>query len=302
MDIDKLKIFLKVAQYGSFKRVADEEFRSQRAVSKQIKQLETELGVTLFWRRANQITLTPQGKFFRSSAQDIVNNYTKALGELKDYNQEMHQSLRVGYFSAFEQRLLKDAVYDLKQKSPDLQLTVREESNEHITQSVRTGNMDAALSINYGNLEPEMTSGTDYQVIFTGEMVMGVSTLNQLSDQDYLSPQDLLNDKPILYYSPESSTFLLESFLASMPFITNFERIQRVTSVEQMQLLVSLDQAFAFYPAGLLNEELMTIDSHIKLLPVHESIQRYEIIIIYRKDNDNPALKNLLKSLDEKRL
>lgn len=297
MDIDKLKTFLQVAQYGSFKQAANKEFLSQRAVSKQITQLETELGITLFWRRANRITLTPQGKFFLSSAQDMVNNYTKAIADLQTFNQQAHQTLKVGYFSAFEERLLRPALYTLKEQDADLYLSIREESNEHLVQSVRLGNLDAALSIRYGhselNLEPSLTAVT----IFHGEMVMGVSTLNPLSKRPYLVTSDLVT-KPILYYSPETSTFLLESFLASMPFIADHERVRRVTSIEQMQIMVALDQAFAFYPAGLLDDSLLTTDSHIHLLPVHETNQQgYDILVIYPRKNENPALKKFLTLL-----
>jgi len=68
LDINLLKTFLSVVQLGSFSKVADKEFLSQRAVSKQISKLEADLGVALFTRNANQIQLTPQGKFFFSSA------------------------------------------------------------------------------------------------------------------------------------------------------------------------------------------------------------------------------------------
>ncbi len=77
-------------------------------------------------------------------------------------------------------------------------------------------------------------------------MVMGVSTLNPLSKHSVLTAQDL-STLPILYYSPETSTFLLESFMASMPFLDDYSRIHRVTSTEQMDILVALNQAFAFY-------------------------------------------------------
>lgn len=297
MDIEKLKIFLKVSQYGSFKKVAELEFKSQRAISKQVKQLETDLGVTLFFRKANRITLTPQGQFFLSVAQDMVNNYSNALSELQEFNQQAHQSLRVGYFSAFEEKLLRSGLYKLKKANPTLHLTIREQSNEHLTQSIIAGNLDTALSIDYGRKSANNGPHLQTKTIFSGEMVMGISTLNPKSHKDALLPADLQTEKPILYYSPESSTFLLESFLASMPFITNYERIQRVTSVEQMGLLVAMDQAYAFYPAGLLNEDLLVGDSHIKLLPVRQApSQGYEIVMMYREDNDNPALANLLEA------
>ncbi|GEO74259.1 transcription regulator [Levilactobacillus namurensis DSM 19117] len=293
MDIDKLKTFLQVAQYGSFKQAAVKQYRSQRAISKQITQIETELGVTLFWRHANRITLTPQGRFFQSSAQDMVNNYTQTLADLQAFNQQARRTLQVGYFSAFEERLLRQALFQMKKRDPNLYLTLREESNEHLVESVRNGSLDAALSINYGQAPTLSSPELATQPIFSGEMVMGVSTLNPLSQQKFLTPADLAG-KPVLYYSPESSTFLLESFQARMPFMVDNQQIKRVTSVEQLQMAVALDQAMAFYPAGLLDQSLMTVDSHIVLLPVHQAPrQDYEIVVIYRRGNPNPTLADL---------
>ncbi|WP_404814658.1 LysR family transcriptional regulator [Secundilactobacillus malefermentans] len=296
LDINLLKTFLSVVQLGSFSKVADKEFLSQRAVSKQISKLEADLGVALFTRNANQIQLTPQGKFFFSSAQDIVNNYSTAVSELNQMNQQSPETLRLGYFSAFEKQLLENALLPVVANHPNLHLTVREESNEHLTESVSNGSLDAALSISYGRPALAPTSRLTEKPIFQGKMVMGVSNLDPLSQQTALSPADLA-DKSILYYSPESSTFLLESFLASVPFITNFEQIKRVTSLEQMALLVSLNQAFAFFPQGLIagtNQEL----ANLTLLPISDSkSQTYQIVVIYNTENKNPNLKRFLKTL-----
>ncbi len=150
MDLNRLKTFLKVAQYGSFKQVADENFITQRAVSKQMRQLEDELNVTLFHRGKNKVTLTPEGHRFISSAQDIVNNYTTALNDLHR-SISSDQMLRVGYFSVFEKKLLQNALYSLLKVNPKLSLAIREGSNEHLTESVRNGSLDLALSISYGS-------------------------------------------------------------------------------------------------------------------------------------------------------
>lgn len=64
MDIEQLKNFLAAAQLGSFQRVADQQFISQRTVSKQMTSLEDELGVQLFFRGPNKITLTNAGTYF----------------------------------------------------------------------------------------------------------------------------------------------------------------------------------------------------------------------------------------------
>lgn len=83
MDIDKLETFLIVAKYGSFRAAAQKEFLSPRAVSKQMNQIEAELGVKLFERKKNRTNLTPYGNDFIVTAQDIVNSYKTAITKLK---------------------------------------------------------------------------------------------------------------------------------------------------------------------------------------------------------------------------
>lgn len=211
--------------------------------------------------------------------------------------QHSPQVLRIGYFSAFEQNLIRDTLFQMKRNNPSLHLVIREESNEHLTRSVKMGNLDAALSINYGQHAKITDNDLTVNKIFQGEMVMGISTLNPLSKQKCLHPDDL-KGKDILYYSPESSTYLLESFLASVPDVVDSEHVKRVTSVEQMHFLVSVNQAFAFYPAGLLDDSFLSTNNHIKLLPLEErTSQTYEIVLMSRTGNQNPVLNELLRQL-----
>ncbi|WEE35593.1 LysR family transcriptional regulator [Lactiplantibacillus paraplantarum] len=294
MDLDRLQTFLKVVQYGSFQQVAAHEYRSQRTVSKQMTQLENELQVTLFERGHNKIQLTPQGRLFWASAQDIVNNYTTALTELHQFATPTNQVLRVGYFSAFEQQLLMNALYALKKKYSALQLIIRQGSNEHLTQQVADGALDLALSISYGR--PAITAATKLKAvpIYHNQMVIGVSRLNPLSELAELPPS-ALTTLPILYYSPESSTFLLESFLASTPFIHNYNQIRRVASAEQMHLLVALNQAFAFYPAGLVSPES---DTQVAYLPIADGVQQgYDIVALFNETKSSLLLRQLIQMM-----
>ena len=73
MDTEQLKNYLAVAQLGSFQKVADQKFISQRTVSKQMANLEDELGVQLFFRGPNKVTLTNAGNYFVQRATELLN-------------------------------------------------------------------------------------------------------------------------------------------------------------------------------------------------------------------------------------
>lgn len=292
MDLEHLHLFLEVAQYGSFKQVADRHYISQRAVSKQIRQLEAELGVTLFQRKANTIVLNTQGQFFWGEAQDIVNHYNNALNELHGLDHLSSQTLQVGYFSVFESQLLKNNIRQLKQHHPNIHVTIREESNEHLINSIHHGSLDIAYSIEYGQTVLPDADNLTVLPIFSGQMVLGISRDNPLAQRAAIALADL-KQMPILYYSPESSTFLLESFLATIPQGQQTEHVQRVGSIEHMLLLVELNQAVAFFPAGLLATDSLDT-SDIVYKPFDLDSQGYKIVLVYDPQNRNPALRQLL--------
>ena len=83
MNIDNLKCFILVADNLSFARAAEELYISQPAVTKQINNLEQELGITLFIRSTRHVELTQAGMQFYKDAKDIVVKSEIAVNKLK---------------------------------------------------------------------------------------------------------------------------------------------------------------------------------------------------------------------------
>src|SRR5919206_751589 len=72
MDFDQLETFLEVARHASFSRAAEKRFRTQPAVSSQIRALEEEIGAKLFDRSGGKVALTAAGKAFQKYAEDTI--------------------------------------------------------------------------------------------------------------------------------------------------------------------------------------------------------------------------------------
>src|SRR6266704_7189980 len=72
MDFDQLEIFLEVARLSSFSRAAEKRFRTQPAVSSQIRALEEEVGARLLDRSGGKVSLTASGKLFQKYAEDTI--------------------------------------------------------------------------------------------------------------------------------------------------------------------------------------------------------------------------------------
>ncbi|HET9087609.1 MAG TPA: LysR family transcriptional regulator [Acidobacteriaceae bacterium] len=85
MDFEQLKAFLEVARNASFSRAAEKLFRTQPAISAQIRALEEEIGARLFDRAGGRVTLTAAGKLFMEYAEDALQarrNIVRALAEM----------------------------------------------------------------------------------------------------------------------------------------------------------------------------------------------------------------------------
>ena len=72
MDFDQLETFLEVARHASFSRAAERRFRTQPAISSQIRALEEEVGAKLFDRSGGKVALTGAGKIFQQYAEQML--------------------------------------------------------------------------------------------------------------------------------------------------------------------------------------------------------------------------------------
>src|SRR5512142_2183229 len=86
MDFDQLETFLEVAKHSSFSRAAERRFRTQPAISAQIRALEEEVGAKLLDRSGGKVSLTAAGKLFQRYAEEALASRRSALaavGELE---------------------------------------------------------------------------------------------------------------------------------------------------------------------------------------------------------------------------
>lgn len=280
MTDNQLRIFMAVSELGSFKQVADQHFISQRAVSKQMRRLEDELGVALFQRQANKITLTAAGKFFKSRCQSLLSIMTDTNEQLRHFTAHSMGHLSVGYFSPFDSILLRKAMYQL---SRDIDFIVSEESVEHLISDVLMGNLDCAFVMdNYGFSHNFAAMGLHELTVLGTKMLIGVSTDYHFQDNVSL---DFIKRSPIIYYSNEESTYLKRAFVSSLGLAFDGLNIHRVLSYEQLQLLVGTGQAISFYPDRLL-EKFYNINDHIAYLPIaNANTQTTKFKLIYKSVN-----------------
>ena len=289
MNFTQLNTFITVVETGSFQKAAATQYISQRAVSQSIGKLENELGFKLFERGKNKISITSQGQEFFLKTKEILHSFSVEINSLRHEVATTYQELKVGYFSPFEGALLLQKIFDANQKQPELKIKITEESIEHLISDVSLGILDLAFILDYGEQE-FLTKNLTNKSIFQSKMVIGVSKLDPLSSGSVF-PLTALKEKPILYYGPEKTNYLKHAFLATLPEAYQNLPVARISTIEQMQILVSSNQANAYYPDGLLQPSNSPSEK-IEYLPLegNSSAQNYHVQAIYQKKTEKKKL------------
>src|ERR1700744_5736114 len=97
MELRQLRHFIAVATHGNFSRAARHLNLTQPALSRQVKNLEDELGITLFLRDVNSVKLTPKGRDFYLEVVQVVSQLEKLVQKTKQPDRDV--PLKVGYLS-----------------------------------------------------------------------------------------------------------------------------------------------------------------------------------------------------------
>lgn len=292
MNLDQLRIFMEVSELGSFQKVAQAHYVSQRAVSRQMKRLEDELNVKLFTRGKNQVTLTTAGGFFKERCQVILRMINDTNQAVQHFDERSRHRLTIGYFSPFDTLLLRDLIFEL---DANIDVFIAEAGPEHVITDVLMNDLDCAVVMDHYGFDQEFSKmGLKTALLHTDQMVIGAS--ERLPIKDAVSIEQLRR-YPIIYYSNEESSYLKRAFLESLGLNSQALNVERVFSFEHMQMLVSLGKALAFYPHELIKAYDRT-SRHIRYWPIKDaSDQRFTFNLVYRSDNHNPALRQLLDQI-----
>lgn len=100
MELRHIKYFLKLAEELSFVRAAHKLFISQPPLSRQIKELETEIGAQLFERNNKRVILTEAGKFYEKEMREVLKNIERINIKTKKISENQNGEFRIAYVSS----------------------------------------------------------------------------------------------------------------------------------------------------------------------------------------------------------
>ena len=193
MDIRVLKYFLAVAREESITRAAETLNMTQPPLSRQLKDLEHEIGKQLFIRGSKKVTLTDDGVLLRKRAEEIVTLMEKTKKELSSSDETISGDVYIGSGETDAVSKIADAAKDLQCTYPLIRYHIYSGDAEHITERLDKGLIDFGLLV-----EPFDTAKYDYIRLPVKDM-WGVLMLanSPLAQKESICAEDLW-DKPLI--------------------------------------------------------------------------------------------------------
>lgn len=147
MELRHLRYFVAVAEEQNITRAAARLHVSQPPLSRQIRDLETELGVSLLHRGSRSVRLTDAGKVFLDEARAVLNRADEAIRTVRAIADGERGDLHVGYAPSLTVELLPLALREFDRLRPGVRVTLHDLSTEEMLRGLRDQSLHVALTI-----------------------------------------------------------------------------------------------------------------------------------------------------------
>ncbi|MDQ3087993.1 MAG: LysR family transcriptional regulator [Acidobacteriota bacterium] len=211
MEVRQLKAFLAIAEAKTFTAGAKIVNITQAAVSMQIRQLEDELGMSLFTRTPRRVILTEAGEHLLQRARKILREHDAAVAEIAELAGAEYGRLRIGSASAmFATAQLPTILERLKEKFPNAEITVSSGTSQTLVDKMLHGDIDIAfVSL------PVETPNIQTDLLFSDEIVAIAHPKHPLSNEKFISAATLAGEQLILGEKGGNTRRMIDDFFAA---------------------------------------------------------------------------------------
>jgi LysR family transcriptional activator of glutamate synthase operon len=195
MEFRQIQYFIKVAEMEHVSDAAAELHVAQSAVSRQISNLEDELGVKLFFREGRNIRLTPVGRIFLDHVKIAIVELEKAKQEVYEYLNPETGTIRLGFPTSLAAKTLPSVISAFRKEHPQIGFQLRQGTVHELTNAVIQGHIDLAF------VSPVPADKKDLKghILFSEKVMALLPTNHPLSDQSQLRLDQLRHDPFVVF-------------------------------------------------------------------------------------------------------
>lgn len=266
MEIAWLKTFVDAAETLNFRRTSERLIMSQPGVTVHIRLLEESLGILLFKREKNRVTLTEEGRHFAGEARRVLDQLDESVQGLHAFAQGYRKRWTLAISPLMAETVLPYVLKSFTRDHPDIELDIRIEESEHIEKLVESGEVSAALSA-----LPPLRRTIVHEVVYS-DPILFVLARDAYDDESgpAVSVEEAL--RSTFLFTHHHPVYWEELLLKLRQRVTGI-RTMKVTQAHITKRFIQEGLGVSFLPRSMVRRELIEgrlMDAHFDLFPLPE--------------------------------
>jgi LysR family hca operon transcriptional activator len=287
MELRHLRYLIAVAETGSLTEAAERRLHtSQPSLSRQIRDLEDQVGVALLTRGARGVVLTDAGKAFIDHARLALSQVDAAVEAARRAAQPSRQRLALGFLTGLEMSWLPRAMQLLHADLSSVDVTVSSDYSPDLADAVARGRLDLAF------MRAEPGHDLEYRVIGREPLVMLMPSDHPLAKCDTVEAKDMVGHPYVaMVNKAKVLRAVIDDYLARSN--VKLEQTQGVDNPAMVMSLVASTRGLALIPSYI--QALMPWS--VVSRPLRDS-PMIDLVVGYSRSNVSPVLRDFLLKLD----
>src|SRR6201993_18963 len=290
MELRHLRYFVAVAEAGSLTVAAQRMLHtSQPSLSRQIRDLEDEVGTELLTRRARGIELTPAGRALLDHARSLLSQVETAREAARRAARPAKPCFTMGFLTGHELTWMPEALRILRDELPNIDVMISSQYSPLLAEGLSKGTIDAAFLRREQGV-PDLA----FRVVVKEPLLVILPRDHRLAGLKAISPRDLAGE-----------TFVTVSKTAPVLRVVIDNYLKRsglkiTPAHEADHLAMGMSLIASTRGVGLLPAYAQNfLPSSVTSRPLKGESPTIELVLGYKKSNKSPILKLLLSRLDE---
>ena len=284
-----LRYFLAVAEELHFRKAAEKLFISQPGLSRQIKQMEQDLGVTLFERNNRRVALTKTGDYLQKELQINLKNLEDILAHSKLIHHGKEGHLTLGFVGSAMLQIIPAILKQFNSKFPKVMFKLEEMDNQKQIE----GLLSQEIDVGFVRLE-RVPRSLEIHTVLKETFCLVLPKNHPVNKRDFKNLSQF-KDSPFILFDPEYSASYYEKVMQIFdgcgfaPIISH-----NTIHASSIYKLVENNLGVSIVPKSL----QFGYDMNVKFIELDAIPQRAFLSIAWSKNNRNPMLQNILQLIN----
>ena len=288
MELRHLRYFVAVGEEQHYGRAAKRLRVAQPALSRQIQDMEEEIGFKLFDRLPRGVKISLAGELFLNDARRILHEITEAIARAQRVAKGQSGTLRVGFTENASWRgVVPNSLRRFRERQPDAELQLNPSASLEQLDAIRSGRLDAGFVFNMPKADREL----DQLAVADNYVALAVPKGYALSKQKKLRLRDLI-DVPFVWFPRRESPAFYDRLMHECfrGGLKSPRIVQEALNEATILSLVSHGMG-----VGWVNETARwRCPARVAIMTVHDLNMPLPLALVWRRDNTSPLLARFL--------